>query len=135
MPAALSDISNVLRIAGPHHSFAVVAPTDSPPWTTDLILADHFLFASSGLAGGPGYPIIQVPAGNVHGLPMGISFLGTAFSEPTLIRLASGFEAKTHARVPPTFLGNATTDNTAGTTLTRPKRNAKNDAKRHPHRL
>src|SRR5262249_28097344 len=56
---------------------AIVAPTDSPGWTTDLLLSDHFLFASSGLAGGPGYPIVQVPAGNVHGMPMGISFLGT----------------------------------------------------------
>jgi len=117
------------------HLDAVVAPTDSPGWTTDLILSDHFLFASSGLAGGPGYPIIQVPAGEVHGMPMGISFLGTAFSEPTLIKLASGFEAKTHARTMPTFVGNATTDNTAGTTLKKPKRNAKNDSKRHPHRM
>ncbi|TME74259.1 MAG: amidase, partial [Chloroflexi bacterium] len=58
---------------------AVVAPTDSPGWTTDLLLSDHFIFASSGLAGGPGYPIVQVPAGNVFGMPQGISFLGTAF--------------------------------------------------------
>ena len=79
------------------HLDAVVAPTDSPGWTTDLIMSDHFVFASSGLAGGPGYPIVQVPAANVLGMPMGISFLGTAFSEPTLIKLASGFEAKTHA--------------------------------------
>src|SRR5205809_4872641 len=57
---------------------AVVAPTDSPAWTTDLIMSDHFVFASSGLAGGPGYPIVQVPAANVLGMPMGISFLGTA---------------------------------------------------------
>src|SRR5206468_1873383 len=52
---------------------AVVAPTDSPGWTTDLIMSDHFVFASSGLAGGPGYPIVQVPAANVLGMPMGIS--------------------------------------------------------------
>src|SRR5438105_3654514 len=82
---------------------AVVAPTDSPGWTTDLILSDHFLFASSGLAGPAGYPIVQVPAGNVLGMPIGISFLGTAFSEATLIRLASAFEAATHARFQPTF--------------------------------
>ena len=68
---------------------AILAPTDSPGWTTDLILADHFLFASSGLAGPPGYPIIQVPAGEVLGMPVGVSFIGTAFSEPTLIKLAS----------------------------------------------
>jgi amidase len=81
----------------------IVAPTDSPAWTTDLILADHFLFASSSLAAAPGYPIVQVPSGHVEGLPVGISFFGTAFSEPMLIRLASGFEAATRARRPPTF--------------------------------
>jgi len=112
---------------------AVVAPTDSPGWTTDLIMSDHFVFASSGLAGGPGYPIVQVPAANVLGMPMGISFLGTAFSEPTLIRLASGFEAKTHARTQPTFTGNITTPNTNGTTLQPPKKTK--DAKDvRPHR-
>ncbi len=113
---------------------AVVAPTDSPAWTTDLLLSDHFLFASSGLAGGPGYPIINVPAANVLGLPMGISFLGTAFSEPTLIKLASGFEAATQARFQPTFTGNVTTANTGGTTLTPPKPPKKDTGKR-PHRM
>src|SRR5262249_50993254 len=86
------------------HLDAIVAPTDSPGWTTDLILSDHFIFASSGLAGGPGYPIINVPAGDVLGMPMGISFIGTAFSERTLIKLASGFEAVTQARFQPTFI-------------------------------
>ena len=114
---------------------AVVAPTDSPGWTTDLILSDHFIFASSGLAGGPGYPIVQVPAGNVLGMPMGISFLGTAFSEPTLIKLASGFEAATNARIVPTFTGNVTTANTAGTTLTRPKPAKLPDDGKRPNRM
>jgi amidase len=116
------------------HLDAVVAPTDSPAWTTDLIMSDHFVFASSGLAGGPGYPIVQVPAANVLGMPMGISFLGTAFSEPTLIKLASGFEAKTHARTQPTFTGNITTANTNGTTLQPPKPPKKAKDVR-PHRL
>jgi amidase len=113
---------------------AIVAPTDSPGWTTDLILSDHFVFASSGLAGGPGYPIIQVPAANVLGMPMGISFLGTAFSEPMLIRLASGFEAKTHARTQPTFTGNITTPNTNGTNLQPPSK-AKKPKDARPHRV
>jgi amidase len=113
---------------------AVVAPTDSPGWTTDLILSDHFIFASSGLAGGPGYPIVQVPAANVLGMPMGISFIGTAFSEPTLIKLAAGFENATHARFQPTFTGNVTSANTAGTTLTQPKP-PKKDKGLRPHRL
>jgi len=90
----------VLRARGVQ---AIVAPTDGPAWTSDLINADHFLFASSGMAGGPGFPIVQVPSGTVLGMPVGISFIGTAFSEPNLIKFAAGFEAQTHARVLPTF--------------------------------
>lgn len=84
---------------------AVIAPTDNPAWATDLIYGDDFVFGSSGLAAGAGYPIVQVPATMVHGLPMGLSFMGTAFSEPMLIKLASGFEAVTQVRAknPPTF--------------------------------
>lgn len=114
---------------------AIVAPTDSPAWTTDLLLSDHFLFASSGLAGGPGYPIVQVPSGNVLGMPVGISFIGTAFSEPTLIGLASGFEAATHARILPTFTGNISTANTNGTTVAKKKTSAKKTATLKPHHL
>lgn len=99
---------------------AVVAPTDSPGWTTDLILADHFIFASSGLAGPAGYPIINVPSGDVLGMPVGVSFIGTAFSEPKLFTLASGFEAVTHARFEPTFVANVTTKHTAGTFFSHP---------------
>ncbi len=117
-----------------HNLDAIVAPTDSPGWTTDLILSDHFLFASSGLAGPPGYPIINVPAANVLGMPMGISFIGTAFSEPTLIKLASGFEAVTHARFEPTFTGNVTTANTSGTTLVHPPR-VNEPTKKPPHHM
>ncbi len=87
------------------HLDAVVSATDNPAWSTDLIYGDHFIFGTSGLAAGPGYPIVQVPAGAVFGVPIGISFFGTAFSEPTLIKLASGYEAATHARAHnlPTF--------------------------------
>ena len=119
---------------------AVVAPTDSPGWTTDLILSDHFIFASSGLAGGPGYPIVQVPSGSALGMPVGISFFGTAFSEPKLIKLASGFEAATHARILPTFVESVTTTNTAGTTLTPSKKTTLTPSKKdnpplRPHHM
>ncbi|HJZ72455.1 MAG TPA: amidase family protein [Vicinamibacterales bacterium] len=116
---------------------AIVAPTDSPGWTTDLILGDHFLFASSGLAGPPGYPIIQVPAGEVLGMPVGISFIGTAFSEPTLIKLASGFEAVTHARTEPTFARDITKTHTSGTTLVHPPDEESPQGKRRhrPHHM
>ena len=98
-----------------------MAPTDGPAWTTDLINADHFIFASSGLAAPPGYPIVQVPSGMVLGVPVGISFFGTAFSEPTLIKLASGFEAATHARRPPTFAPSLPDHHLAGVPLGPPR--------------
>jgi len=82
---------------------ALVAPTGSPAWTIDLVNGDHFLGASSSPAAMAGYPIINVPAGFAFGLPIGLSFMGTAFSEPTLIKLASGFEAVTGVRRPPRF--------------------------------
>jgi len=105
------------------HLDAVVTATDNPAWSTDLIFGDHFLFGSSGLAAPEGYPIVQVPAAMVHGAPMGISFFGTAFSEPTLIKLASGYEAFTHVRAdnPPTFAATVPNDHIAGSTLKPPK--------------
>src|SRR6476469_4395928 len=99
---------------------AIVSFTDNPAWETDLLFSDtgRFYFASSGLAAPPGYPIIQVPATMVLGNTMGISFLGTAFSEPTLIKLASGFEAFTQVRAHnlPRFLDNTPSQHIKGTT-------------------
>ena len=77
---------------------AIVAPTDNPAWSTDLLYGDHFVFGSSGLGAPGGYPYVQVPAADVFGIPLGITFFGTAFSEPKLITLASGFEAATQQR-------------------------------------
>jgi amidase len=82
---------------------ALVAPTGSPAWPIDLVNGDHFLGASSFPAAMAGYPLISVNGGYAHGLPVGISFMGTAFSEPTLIKLASGFEAVAPARRKPRF--------------------------------
>jgi amidase len=106
------------------HLDAVVSATDNPAWATDLLYGDHFIFGTSGLAAGPGYPIVQVPAGTVFGVPLGISFFGTAFSEPTLIKLASGYEAATQARAHnlPTFAPTVPSDHIAGTNLVPPKR-------------
>src|SRR3989449_1382879 len=85
---------------------AIVAPTDSPAWTTDLVNGDHFTSSgSTSPAAIVGYPIINVPSGMSYDLlPVGVSFYGTAFSEPTLIKLASGFEHVTQARRQPKFL-------------------------------
>jgi amidase len=95
---------------------AVVSATDNPAWSTDLVYGDHFIFGTSGLAAGPGYPIVQVPAGMVFGVPLGISFFGTAFSEPTLIKLASGYEAATQVRAHnlPTFAATVPFDHIKG---------------------
>ncbi len=87
-----------------HDLDAIVAPTGSPAWTTDLVNGDLFLGASSGPAAIAGYPLISVPAGDAFGLPVGLTFMGTAYSEPTLIKLASGFEQATQARQRPEFL-------------------------------
>jgi amidase len=117
------------------HLDAVVSATDNPAWATDLLYGDHFIFGTSGLAAGPGYPIVQVPAGMVFGLPLGISFFGTAFSEPMLIKLASGFEAVTQVRAHnlPTFAPTTPFDHIAGTTLLPPHiRNAPPEESRSP---
>lgn len=105
------------------HLDAVVTATDNPAWATDLLYGDHFIFGTSSLAAGPGYPIVQVPAGVVFGVPLGFSFFGTAFSEPTLIKLASGFEAVTKVRAHnlPTFAATVPFNNIQGTTPTPPK--------------
>jgi amidase len=83
---------------------ALVAYTGSPAWPTDLINGDHFLTASSHWAAVSGYPNITVPGGLSFGLPVGINFIGGRWGEPTLIKLASGFEAATQHRVAPQFL-------------------------------
>jgi amidase len=83
---------------------AIIAPTGSPAWPTDLINGDHFLGASSTPAAVAGYPSITVPAGFVRGLPVGVSFIGRAWSEAKLISLAYAYEQATKHRKPPTFL-------------------------------
>lgn len=83
---------------------ALVAPTGSPAWVTDLIDGDHFGGGSSNAAAVAGYPNINVTAGNLFGLPVGISFFGRAWSEPTLIKIAYSFEQASQARKAPKFL-------------------------------
>jgi amidase len=87
-----------------HKLDAIVAPTGGPAWTTDLINGDHFSGASSTPAAVAGYPNINVPAGFWHNLPVGISFFGRAYSEPTLIKLAYAYEQASKQRRAPQFI-------------------------------
>ena len=83
---------------------AIVAITGGPAWLTDLVIGDHFLGGCSQPAAVAGYPHVTVPMGYVFGLPVNISFLSTAWSEPTLIRIAYAFEQLTQHRQAPRFL-------------------------------
>jgi len=101
------------RLAGPEgidaalakdHLDALIAPTTGPAWSIDLVDGDHYL--GGGISTPPavaGYPHLTVPMGAVHGLPVGLSFVGTAWSEAQLIRYAYAFEQAAHARRAPQY--------------------------------
>lgn len=87
-----------------HKLDAIIAPSNHPAWLTDWVNGDRYSGGSSAMTAVAGYPNVTVPAGFVHGLPVGISFMGTAYQEPTLIRLAYAFEQATRFRQPPQYL-------------------------------
>ena len=98
---AMSQAQGIDAVMTKHNLDALIAPTGGPAWTTDLINGDHFTGGSSTPAAVAGYPNVQVPAGFVYGLPVGISFFGRAFTEAKLIRLAYAYEQATRHRQPP----------------------------------
>ncbi|MGB8730342.1 MAG: amidase, partial [Candidatus Sulfotelmatobacter sp.] len=100
----LTRVEGIDATMDKHHLDAMVAPTGGPAWITDLVNGDHVAGGSSNAAAVAGYPNINVTAGFVSGLPVGISVFGRAWSEPTLIRLAFAFEQATKARQSPRFL-------------------------------
>ena len=100
----LSRAEGLDAVLDEHHLDAVVAPTGGPAWLTDCVTGDHFSGGSSTPAAVAGYPAVAVPAGFSFGLPVGISFMGRAWSEGTLITLAYSFERATSVRKPPRFL-------------------------------
>lgn len=99
--ARAEGIDTVLK---KHKVDAIVAPTTGVPWLIDWVAGDHDTGGCSTPAAVAGYPHITVPAGFVHGLPIGMSFFGTAWSEPLLLRIAYGFEKTMRARRPPKML-------------------------------
>jgi len=100
----LSRTEGIDATMNKHRLDAIIAPTGSPAWPTDLINGDHFTGGSSTPAAVAGYPNINVPAGFAHNLPVGISFFGRAYSEATLIRIAYAYEQASKQRRAPTFI-------------------------------
>ncbi len=87
-----------------HHLQALMAPAEGPAWTTDRVDGDHGTAGGDSPAAVAGYPSLTVPAGNVHGLPVGVTFFSGKWSEPTLIGIAYDFEEATRERIRPHFL-------------------------------
>ncbi len=101
--ARLTRAEGMDRVLPKYRVDALIAPTGGPAWVTDLVNGDHFSGGSSTLSAVSGYPAITVPAGNIMGLPVGITFMGPAWSEGTLIGMAYAFEQTVKARQAPRF--------------------------------
>ena len=112
-PAYLKARAEGRRLAGPegidklladHRLDALIAPTEAPAWRIDTVDGDHFLGSATGLAAVAGYPHLTVPMGEARGLPVGLSFIGPAWSEAALLRLGYAYEQATHMRKRPRFI-------------------------------
>jgi amidase len=102
----LSREGGIDALMDQHQLDALVAPTTGPAHVTDYIYGDRGSGGSTWPAAVSGYPSITVPAAMLHGLPIGLSFFGRAWSEPKLLHIAYGFEQMTAARKRPAFLPN-----------------------------
>jgi amidase len=100
----ISREEGIDRVMDENNLDALVSPTGSPAWKTDLILGDNFQLASSSPSARAGYPIISLPMGAIDGMPVGVSFFGRAWSEPVLLEIAYSFEQNTDHRMVPQFL-------------------------------
>lgn len=98
------------RVMDEHELDAIIAPTGGPAWETDHVNGDSFQLGSSSPAARSGYPNITVPMGFVDELPVGMSFFGRAWSEPTLIEICYAYEQATLHRKAPQFLTSARVD-------------------------
>jgi amidase len=97
----LSRSEGIDAVMDVHQLDALVAPSNAPAWRADYANGDHYVGGNSTPAAVAGYPNVTVPMGFAFDLPIGISFMGRAWSERTLIRLASAFEHATRHRRPP----------------------------------
>ena len=86
------------------NAYSTSAPTTGPAWTIDPLNGDHYGGSSTTLPAVAGYPHLTVPMGQVGGLPVGLSFIGPAWSEARLLNLGYAYEQATHRRVEPKFL-------------------------------
>jgi amidase len=99
----MSQKLGIDRVVEENNLDAIIAPTGSPAWETNLINGDNYYLGSSSPAAWAGYPNITVPMGNIDGLPVGLSIFGKAWSEPALIEIAFDFEQRSKARIIPSF--------------------------------
>jgi amidase len=99
----LSREEGIDKVMDDNNLDAIIAPTGSPAWFTDWFNGDNYHISSSSPSAWAGYPIISVPMGNIHGLPVGLSFFGRAWSEPVLIEISYAFEQSSKARIIPNF--------------------------------
>lgn len=106
---ALADMTKATRedgidkVMNTYRLDAIMAPTGSPAWKTDLLLGDHFVGGSSSLAAIAGYPAITVPMGFIDDLPVGVTFYGKAWSEPILLEIVYSYEQGTKQRKAPKY--------------------------------
>jgi amidase len=103
----LSRAEGLDAVLEKHRLDALVAPTGAPAWVIDPVSGDHFVGGNSTPAAVSGYASLSVPMGLVFGLPVGLSFIGRAWSEAVLVRLAFAYEQATAHRRPPLFLRTA----------------------------
>lgn len=96
--AAASGLDQLMTRHGVH---ALIAPTIGPAWLTNLDKGDAVSGSATTLPAVAGYPHLTVPMGFVEGLPVGLSFIGPAWSEATLLAMGYAFEQRTRARRPP----------------------------------